>query len=458
MESVRSLFVAPVVDDPVDDPDAEEVADDPDAVTDAEDPDGPSDTTDDQETSGDENPPEGSDVSEESEDHEEQEGSEDPGENEVSKSIQIQMSRCDELNGLLRGLQTNMRDEFSQMNSSLREASVREASVREVTREATREATHPERNAPEGSRPSTGCCGETASGARSEHVRRSTSADDLETDTGTPRSGFSVEYDSHGRHRNKKFDKVVYDEDREMGGLCDIEDPRGWSKHKKHRLRFCLWRLKYNRIVTAFYLDYLRKSEEYWSWLIVVISTITTGITVANNVEDEPIENYHVYINVMLNVSSMSTALIAAWIKKKGFVDKINEIDKYLIGVNQLCEELEIQLALLEGDRITYDEFKSKYLPQIIKFASNNPMIPPDVWKRCVRDITVKYPELVDPDSSEVNKMWPWFGDLVEYQDGDDTHHVRKPTRFMKHMKKTDTDRIMSSCCRKKKLYDDVYK
>jgi len=292
-----------------------------------------------------------------------------------------------------------------------------------------------------------GCIRGTPEGGKTDH------------DPGTPRSGFSIEYDSRGNPRQRRFDTIVYDEDREfINILDDEEDSQGWSKHKKHRLRFCLWRLKYNRIVTAFYLDDLRKNEEYWSWLIVVISTITTGITVANNVDEEPIENYHIYINVMLNVSSMSTALIAAWIKKKGFVDKINEIDKYLIGINQLCEELEIQLALLEGDRMTYKSFKDKYIPAIIKFASNNPMIPPDLWKKCVRDITVRYPELVDPDSSEVNKMWPWFGDLVEYMDGTNVHHVRKPTSFMKHMKKTNTDRILSSCCRKKKTYDNVYK
>ena len=37
--------------------------------------------------------------------------------------------------------------------------------------------------------------------------------------------------------------------------------------------------------------------------------------------------DYNTIINTMLTVSSMSTSLIAAWIKKQGFVEKINEID-----------------------------------------------------------------------------------------------------------------------------------
>ena len=148
----------------------------------------------------------------------------------------------------------------------------------------------------------------------------------------------------------------------------------------------------------------------------------------------------------------MSTSLIAAWIKKKRFIEKIAEIDKYLLGINHLCEELEVQFSLLESDRLIYSEFKGKYLPEITKFVSNNPLIPPDIWKYCVREITLKYPELIDPDNSENNKLWPWYGDLVEYKaENGDIHNIRKPTTFMKHMKKTNTDRILSSCCRKQK-------
>ena len=259
--------------------------------------------------------------------------------------------------------------------------------------------------------------------------------------------------------KKRRFDKIVYDEDREEEYDFEKTDNKGWTKHKKHRLRFCLWRLKYNRVVTQFYLSELIKSEEWWSWMIIMISTITSGVTVANNVDDEPFENYNLIIKITLNVSSMTTALIAAWIKKRKFVETINQIDKYLIGVSKLCEELEIRMALLEDDRMEYEEFITIFLPQIIHYATSNPMIPPDVWKRIVRDITLNYPELVDPDSSEVNKMWPWFGDLVEHKEGDNVHHVRKPTNFMKYMKKTNKDKILSSCCRRKKReFDNVYK
>ena len=122
------------------------------------------------------------------------------------------------------------------------------------------------------------------------------------------------------KKEKKKIDTLVYDEDHEE--TTDIISKDGkkiefWSKHKKHRFHKCLWKLKYNRIVSSFYLDDLRKREDRWSWLIIVISTLTSGITVANNVEDEPFENYNTYINILLTTSSMTTSLIAAWIKNK---------------------------------------------------------------------------------------------------------------------------------------------
>ena len=105
-----------------------------------------------------------------------------------------------------------------------------------------------------------------------------------------------------------------------------------------------------------------------------------------------------------------------------------------------------------------YSEFKHKYVPEITKFVSTNPSIPPNEWKDAVREITLKYPELVDPDNSETNKLWPWFGDLVKYTDEHgQTHNIRRPTTFMKYMKKTNKDRILSSCCRKKRDCDNVY-
>ena len=227
-----------------------------------------------------------------------------------------------------------------------------------------------------------------------------------------------------------------------------------WSNVKRYRFQKNLWKLKYNRIVSSFYFDNLKKSEHKWSWMIIVISTLTSGLTVANNVDESnaPIENFNTYVNILLTTSSMTTSLIAAWIKKQMFIEKINEIDKYLIELNILCEDLEIQLSLLNTDRLKYDDFKKIYIPKMTQYLTTNPFIPPEEWKRCIREITLDYPELLNIDDSEDNKLWPWYGDLIldPNNNDHDAPHVRYPTTFYRKFKKTNKEKITSSCCRKK--------
>ena len=269
-------------------------------------------------------------------------------------------------------------------------------------------------------------------------------------------SSVDINHEKGGKKKKKRkkrlFPNYVY------SNIFDESTDNEWTELKRYKFQKCLWKLKYNRIVSTFYLDNLRRREQRWSWMIIVISTLTSGLTVANNVEDEPIKDYNTYINALLTISSMSTSLIAAWIKKQMFIEKINETDKYLLNINSLCEELEIQFSLLNSDRISYVDFKKKFIPEITKFLTTNPMISPSDWKSCIREITLKYPELVDPDNTEANKLWPWYGDLVhDTDDYNNESEVRNPTTFMKHFKKTHTDRIKSTCCFKSKNIHNIY-
>ena len=156
----------------------------------------------------------------------------------------------------------------------------------------------------------------------------------------------------------------------------------------------------------------------------------------------------------------MLTSLIAAWIKKQNYVEKINDIDKYVLNINRLCEELEVQFTMLNTDRINYKTFRKKYISEITSCLSSSPVIPPKEWKDSIRDITLKYPELINPDDNEDNKLWPWFGDLIVKKDNDGKEwDVRRQTAFMYTMRHTKKERIKSSCCFKKKRQKrDIYK
>ena len=290
--------------------------------------------------------------------------------------------------------------------------------------------------------------GETTSKVKDKDIKR------LSSGSSSPES-FKYRHD---------FDDLVYDND--SGSEDNIYNEEGdivenWTKTKKHRLLKCVWKLKYNRIISSFYLNRLKKREGNLSWWIILISTLTSGLTMANiKDEDQPFRGYNTIIKTSLTVSSMITSLIAAWLKKQQYIEKINEIDKYLLNINSLCEELEVQFMLLEKDRIPYKEFKTKYIPQITNYVSSNPMIPPDEWKKCVLEITLKYPQLIEPDNNEDNKLWPWFGDVIEVRDEKgDIRFVRKPTKFMKYMLKKDKkSKLKSSCCFKIEDRNSVYK
>jgi hypothetical protein len=104
---------------------------------------------------------------------------------------------------------------------------------------------------------------------------------------------------------------------------------------------------------------------------------------------------------------------------------------------------------LLNTDRLTYKEFKEKYIPQLTQYLTTNPIIPPEEWKACIREITMDYPEILNIDDSEDNKMWPWYGDLIIDPKSEDENkpHVRYPTSFYRKLKKSKKDKLRSSCC-----------
>lgn len=260
------------------------------------------------------------------------------------------------------------------------------------------------------------------------------------------------------KKKEEIYEEPVYTDSDEKKGEDDE-----WTDQRKHHFQKCLWKLKYNRVVTNVYLNNLKKEEDTWSWRLICLSTFTSGLTVANNVEDEPIENYNIVVNGALTFMSMLTSVCAAWLKKKNFVEKINEIDKYVLNVNKICEELDVQFSILDTDRMRYDKFRKKYKDEITGILSASPIIPPDDWKKSIQEITIKYPELINPDNSEENKLWPWFGDMV-YQKKkqiDGTYKkikVRKETAFMDQMRNTTTHKLKSSCCFNKRDEKDIYK
>lgn len=200
----------------------------------------------------------------------------------------------------------------------------------------------------------------------------------------------------------------------------------GWSADLEQQLEPLMLKLKYNRAVNNFCFFNLKSKENFWSWTIVVISTVTSLITLLNTVESELFPHYFLVIKILLTLSSICTSLIAAWIKKQMYVERINNTDRYLQKLNHLVENIEVQLTLRPHDRMKYQEFKKQNIQLIPEFLSSTPYISPVEWKDVVYNITKNYPEIINPDDNDLNKLWPWYGYDTLY---DKNYNLKRITR-----------------------------
>jgi len=182
----------------------------------------------------------------------------------------------------------------------------------------------------------------------------------------------------------------------------------GWTLENEEWFKPLLSRLKYYRLINNFYFFELKKSENKYSWSIIVISTLSSTLSVINTT-GYVFPHSEIIIGWMLVISTLITTLISAYIKKQQFIDKINAIDRYLQQLTQTVEEININFILEPGRRETYDDFCNKYVPIIKNLSVFPSSISPNVWKRIVYTITTKYPELTEGDGTDLELLWPWY-------------------------------------------------
>ena len=89
------------------------------------------------------------------------------------------------------------------------------------------------------------------------------------------------------------------------------------------------------------------------------------------------------------------TTLIAAWIKKQNYVDRIKNLDRYIQKLSKLNIEIESVLRKSPWDRQHYDKFMDLYEPQIVQLVSSPPPMAPEEFKTAVWQLTRYYPELI---------------------------------------------------------------
>ena len=193
----------------------------------------------------------------------------------------------------------------------------------------------------------------------------------------------------------------------------------GWNIKNQTYFKYCLHRLKYYRIINNFFFFELKKREGRLSWAIIVLSAFSSVLSLINTNSEKNIFLYSsTLVEWFLVLITVIITLIGAYIKKQQFIDRINNIDRYLQQLNQTVEEFNITFILEPEKRESYDEFCKKYIPIIKNLSISPASFSPTEWKRTVYTITKYYPELIRGDNSDDELLWPWF-----YMENKETIH-----------------------------------
>ena len=112
--------------------------------------------------------------------------------------------------------------------------------------------------------------------------------------------------------------------------------------------------------------------------------------------------NYNWTKSVTLSGLSMTTTLLAAWAKKKGFVKRIKDIDKRVFSIEALGGRISSVLDLPAEDRPQYITFYRDHITEVQDLLCYNQLISPTELNFVLYIITKNYPTLV-------KDVYPWY-------------------------------------------------
>lgn len=212
-------------------------------------------------------------------------------------------------------------------------------------------------------------------------------------------------------NHNKNNDNINHDNKTNDDNKTDDNKHKkinGWTLQTQSYFHLCLYRLKYYRIINNFFLFELKKKEGRLSWAIIVISSISSVLSLMNTNEGF-FPYWTTIVKWCLVFLTVCTTLISSYIKKQQFIERINNIDRYLQQLNQTVEDLNITFIVEPNKRDSYDDFCKKYIPLIKQLSVSPDAFSPKEWKKTVYAITKYYPELIEGDGTPSELLWPWY-------------------------------------------------
>ncbi len=191
-----------------------------------------------------------------------------------------------------------------------------------------------------------------------------------------------INVNNNEQHPQKNAEEIQNTEEKQNENNKEkVTTINGWTKQNQTYFQFCLHRLKYYRIINNFFFFELKKREGRLSWAIIVLSSFSSVLSLINT-DNNIFPHSIAAIKWALVIITLIITLIGSYIKKQQFIDRINNIDRYMQQLNQVVEELNITFILEPNKRESYEEFCKKYIPLIKNLSISPASFSPTEWKR----------------------------------------------------------------------------
>ena len=162
----------------------------------------------------------------------------------------------------------------------------------------------------------------------------------------------------------------------------------------------------YSKIFQFFVQD-MKDTESQYGWWIIVISSITSFITLFSL---EPFglsitnDSYYSWSkNLVISLLTVFTTLIASWVKKMGYVKRIQDIDKRIARLEKFLGILDFQFRLVPIEsREDYLAFVTKHQEEHNELSVYSSLISPAEFSYTIYTIT-RF------NTPIIRGIWPWY-------------------------------------------------
>lgn len=188
--------------------------------------------------------------------------------------------------------------------------------------------------------------------------------------------------------------------------IIDPNNESKWEQNESVIRKQWLDNLQHVLIFLQFFNDTIKEKEATVGWWIILITSFISFMTLFDleqlGTNDNFNNNYNWTKSVTLSGLSMTTTLLAAWAKKKGFVKRIKDIDKRVFSIEALGGRISSVLDLPIEDRPQYITFYRNNITEVQDLLCYNQLISPTELNFVLYIITKNYPTLV-------KDVYPWY-------------------------------------------------